>query len=207
MKNTQNTTSILNYKYGLYINYKAFNDYHISNNLDDKYFKIIQCNLMAFIVAEFHKNHKMPHRMIKNERYVMMNSDYILDNLIFLKIKSSMLKKYLVPLKANGLIKVYVENRKDRFINVSKQLINLYYSMDISIRPTNYLEHFRPDLWKDFKNEWELQFKDKKSFKLFIDNFNDNRDIKGYPNNVKDINTHLKNAAEHKLFGKLKYEY
>ena len=207
MNNNIKKSENLNFKYGFYKNYKAFKDYHLANNLCDKYFNDRYAEILAFIVDEFYRNDNMPSMIINKERYVMMNSNYILDNLIFLKINSGMLKKYLRPLKINGLIKVHVEMRKDRFINVNKQLIDLYFFKGWTISSINYLEKMKPHLWNSFKNEWQPQFKDKESFKTFIDAFNATRDINGSKYNTTDIFNHLINSVQFKIYGKIINKY
>ncbi|GAA4940503.1 hypothetical protein GCM10023314_11670 [Algibacter agarivorans] len=194
----------VNYYYGSYINYKAIKDFHLNNNLKDEYLKVSHCVLLAFIIESFRKNDKMPMIMFEGEKYVLMNTNYILDNLIYLKVSSRMLKKYLVPLKDNGLIKIHIKNRKDRYINVHKKLIELCYDVDYSIRSISFLEKNKPTLWKGFVNEWQPLFNDKESFKKFIDRFNDTRDINEYNYNTKNIYEHLLNAVKFELYGRSK---
>ncbi|PKQ45911.1 hypothetical protein [Confluentibacter flavum] len=207
MKNKQNTDNQVNYKYGSYINYKAFKDYHVINNINDGYFNVYHCMIMGFILDEFHKNNNMPQLLFENEKYVLMNTNYILDNLIYLGIKESMFKKHFRLLKVNGLVKIKVIKRKDRYVNVNKQLIELCFNLDYTIKPTNYLEQYKPHLWKSFKNEWEQYFKDKISFKKFIDDFNDTRNENDYNYNSKEIYFHLLNAVQFKIYGKIHTDY
>ena len=96
MKNTLKTQHEVNFKYGSFLNYKAFKDYHVTNKISDAYFNKNHCVIMAFIVDDFRKTKTIPDITIENEKYVLMNSNYILNNLIYLKIKKSQLKKYLI---------------------------------------------------------------------------------------------------------------
>lgn len=200
MTNIQNSDTPTNYRYGSYVNYKAFKDFHILKNVCDLYFKSPHCLLMAFIVESFHKNDKMPMIEINKERFVLMNSNYILDNLIYLKVKPRMLKIYLNELKTSEMIKVHIEGENNRYINVDKSLIQLCYEIDYSIRSINFLQKNKPTLWKGFVNEWQPHFKSKKEWKDFIDDFNDQRDIEGYSYNTTNIYEHLLNAVKVKVY-------
>lgn len=198
MDNKQNPNNPVNYRYGSYVNYKAFKDYHISKNICDQYFKNPHCTLMAFIIENFHKMEKMPHITVNGERFVMMNSNFILDNLIYLKVKSRMLINYLNELKNSGMIKIHVHEKTNRYINVDKTLIKLYYEIDYTISSTNYLEKNKPMLWKDFVNEWKPNF-DNGQWKNFIDDFNATRVIEGHTLNTKTIYEHLLNSVRYHL--------
>ncbi|PNW27411.1 hypothetical protein [Formosa algae] len=201
MKNKQNKQEPINFKYGVYINYKAFKDYHLLNGISDNYFKIQHCCLMAYIIDEFQKNSNLKTLNFDNEKYVYLGNKFILDNLVYLKIEKSMLQKYLNTLKTNGLIKTHVLNDTKRYINVNNQLLELYFGgMDFSITAINYLIQYKPTYWKTFKNEWEPHFKNQEHFKQFIDNFNNTRLLEGLNNNGKEIFEHLTNAVNYELY-------
>lgn len=197
-----NKENVSNYYYGSYVNYKAFKDYHITNNIDDKYFKSNHCLILAFIVERYYKHLKTPSISYKNEKYLLMNTNYILNNLVYLKIAPRQFKNCLSQLKTNGLIKVFIENKTNRYIFVNSDLIKLCYTKDWTITPIDFLIKNKPDVWKVFKNEWEPHFKNKESFKKFIDDFNDNRIMEGENFNTSNIYDHLINSVRNKLYSK-----
>lgn len=207
MANLLNTDHTTNFKYGLYINFKALYDYHLELKINDSYLTMNHCIIIAFIIEQFEKNHKMPDIKYNGERYALMNSPFILPNLIYLKLKNRQLSNYLESLKKHKLIKTYIIKNKDRYINVNDHLLKLWYSQHHTIRHTNYLEANWPDMWKSYVNEWKPYFNERKiDFKNFIDNFNDTCVINGENLNSKNIYEHLINATNYKLFGgKTKY--
>lgn len=202
-KENKEITLQSNYYYGGYINYKAFKDYHLNNCIDDTYFKSNHCLLLAFIVEKYHKNDKAPYLMHDGKKYVLMNTNFMADNIINLKVKSRMIKNYIADFKKYNLISVEVRNKNSRYIHVNEELIKLCYEIDYTIRPINFLKNNKPELWKGFVNEWEVYFKTKGGFKEFIDDFNDTRDIKDLSYNTKTIYEHLVNAIRYHLYGKV----
>ncbi|WP_147677276.1 hypothetical protein [Algibacter pacificus] len=191
-----------NFNFASYVNYKAFKDYHVKHGIDDEYMTSNYCVLLAYIIENFQKNSNMPRIKRNGLDYALMNTGFILENLIYLRIESRSLKSYIKVLKDNGIIKVWIEDENNRFIHVNPDLIKLCYEMDYSTRPINFLIKNKPELWKAFACEWEPHFKSKEDFKKFCDYFNDERDMQGYNNNTKNIYDHLVNAVRRNLYGK-----
>ncbi|MFD1163675.1 hypothetical protein [Hwangdonia seohaensis] len=204
MQDNKNNGAIpqTHYYYGGYINFKAFRDYHLNNGLDDNYFKSNHCLVLAFIVEKFHKHDNTPHIIHNNKKYILVNTNFIVDNLIYLKVKSRTVKNYLEAFKKNNLISVEVRNENSRYVNVNSELIKLCYDIHYAIRPINFLQKNKPELWKMFMNEWEVYFESKQSFKKFVDDFNDTRDIEEYSYNTKTIYEHLLNSVHYHIYGK-----
>jgi hypothetical protein len=202
MSNIQNKENPANYKYGSYINFKAIKDYCIKRKINDDYIKPQHCILLAFMVESYYKASKMPSIEINGTRYIMMNSNYILNNLIYLRVKERSLKYYISDLKKSKIINIHVENKKDRYVSIDSVLVNLYYNNDHTFKSTNYLAKNQPDLWKGFVSDWQPYFKTTEDFKRFIDGFNDTRDIDEMPYNSKEIYDHLINAVKYKIYGK-----
>jgi hypothetical protein len=193
MKNSKNN----NFKYGLYHNYKAIYDYHKENEIDDKYLKSNHCYLLTFLVDQFIKNKNGIQRVINGERYILMNTNYILDNCIYLKIGKRQLKNLIKELDDYGIIKRYLDTN-ERYINLNKQLIDIWYS-DWTITAISYLQQLKPTLWKSFVNEYRPFFNNQKTFKTFIDDFNDTRAMNEEPNELQAIYDHLINSVKYKL--------
>ena len=204
MQYNENEEIILqkHYYYGGYINYKAFRDFHLNNGLDDKYFRSNHCLLLGFIVEKFHKHLKTPNIMHDGKKYIQLNNKFILDNLINLKVKHRTITYYIAALKKSKLISVEVRGENNRYVHVNSELIKLCYDYDSQLRPINFLQNNKPELWKAFVFEWKDHFDSKESFKNFIDNFNDNRDVKAAAYNTGDIYTHLLNSVRYHLYGK-----
>lgn len=199
MTNLQKIKGTSNYCYGLYNNYKAFKDFHTFYGLNDEYFKPHHCMILSFIVESFHKQNKMPHITDSGNRYVLMNTNYIANNLIYLGIGNRQLKNYIRQLAENKFINLINEGNRNRYINVNSKLIELCYDRDWTMTATKYLSKTKPSLWRSFVNEWEPHFKDANSFKKFIDRFNSNRMVKGSVYNAKDIFQHLLNSVHKDL--------
>lgn len=184
-----------NYYYGSYINYKAIRDFHLHFNLNDSYLKPAHCILLSFITESFHKHDKLPSIQCGDKRYVLMNTNFILHNLIYLKVGHRQIKNYLQDLRRNQLIQTVIAENRNRYITVHTKLIQLCYKLDWNISSTNYLEKNKPELWKAFISEWKPHFKDTESFQDFIWYFNGTRTIKAYSYNTKYIYNHLLNAV------------
>ncbi|WP_370477078.1 hypothetical protein [Tamlana flava] len=192
----------VNYYYGSYLNYKAFKDFHLKNNIDDSYLTPAHCMLLAFMVDKFYKDRKMPHIVKNGCRYVLMNTNFIKDNLVYLFVGERMIKKYISNFKKFGLMKIEVKDESNRYVNINKELINLCFEKHFTFRPINHLIQSRPELWKGFVKEWEPYFDSKEEFKFFIDDFNDTRDIDELNYNSKEIYEHLINSVKFKIYGK-----
>ncbi|MCB0747282.1 MAG: hypothetical protein KDC90_07440 [Ignavibacteriae bacterium] len=202
-QDTENDENInpSNYCYGSYFNYKAFNDFHLIKGIDDSYLTPGHCMLLAFMVEKFYKDRKMPMIEKNGIRYVLMNTNFIKDNLIYLNVKERTIKNYISKFKRHGLMKIEVKDKSNRYVNINDELVNLCYEKYGIWKPINYLMEYRPEWWKGFVNEWRPYFIDEDSFKLFVDNFNDTRDIEQLSYNTKEIYDHLLKSVNYKIYG------
>lgn len=201
MSKIPNNEISTNYYYGSYLNYKAFKEFHYINKIDDSYLTPGHCMLLAFMVEKFQKDLKMPHLIKNGLRYVLMNTNFIKDNLIYLSVKERTIKYYISTFKKVGIIDVEIMNKNNRFVNINNELLNLYPKRHWSMTPINYLIKNYPDLWKSFVNDYEPYFNSKEDFKRFVDDFNCNREIDELSYNSKEIYGHLLNSVRYKIFG------
>lgn len=190
------------FRYGSYINYKAISDFHQLFNIDDEYFKPSHCMVLAFIIECYHKHENLYTLTIEKRKFVMLNTNFILMNLKYIKVGPRQVKKYIQLFKEKGIIDIFIHERTNRFIHVKTDLIRLYYPLSLNMSPTKFLRKFKPIYWQGFVNEWKPYFKDDKSFNDFIFRFDCERDIQGYSYDAKSIFKHLVNTAQFKVYGK-----
>jgi hypothetical protein len=188
------------YCYGQYHNYKAIKDFHLVNGLNDSYFKPQHCMILTFITESFFRQKKMPSINHLGKRYVLMNTNFIMDNLPYLQVKERQIKNYIKQLSDNKFINLYNEGNRNRYVNVNSKFVELCYQREyLPMSAVAILAKSKTHFWKMFVDEWKPRFKDETLFNKFLVGFDSNRLVKQSSYNPNDIAQHIINAVRKEL--------
>lgn len=125
MANIEHIKPNNNYIYGFWINQKAVNDWLLYNNRE--LITISELYVLCYIISVWNNPNGLIHEVKDSKKYIYLNDKVITDNLIFLKIEKRQLKNYISKFVKIQLLKVYIKNNSERFINVDSKLIELYF--------------------------------------------------------------------------------
>ena len=194
MEDVKNITLNDKYRYNLYLNIKAIQDFLIKNNTQDIINDVKQIHILSFLIA-IYKEGNTDYRIDDDgTRYIYVSSSFILGNLRFMEIKARQLQNILRQLELAKTIKRKIIDKNQRYLTINLDLLNLWHKKNWTVTATSYMNQYAPEFWASIKNEWQPILGSEK-FKSAIDWCNDEINIQGIKyNNYNMITQLIKNT-------------
>ena len=179
------------YRYNLFVNNKAIQDFIVMNNTESLITRLTQIHVLSFLVAMSTSKGIISITDENGAKYIYATDNFILNNLKFLGVKSRQLKNILKQLELAKTIERKTVDNNQRYVRVHPELMNKWNGDNWAMTASGYMVKHRPPLWKSIVNEW-MPILGTETFKEVVDWCNSEIDLQQIKYNDYD--------ATYKLF-------